>query len=46
LGKTEIYTSIKGMVVGFGGSITIAVSIAMGIIALTYLSGVFLLRRA
>ena len=46
LGKTEIYTSIKGLILGIGGSVSIAISIAIGMIILTFSSGVYLLRRS
>jgi len=46
LGKTEVYTSIKGLVLGIGGSVTLAICIAIGMIILAFSSGVYLLRRS
>ncbi len=45
LTKTYIYTSIKGLVLDVGGSIGVAVSIAVGLILVSLLSGSYLLKR-
>ncbi|NGP87224.1 hypothetical protein [Fodinibius halophilus] len=45
-GKTGPYTFMKNLVASMGGSITLAVAVAMGVILLCLTSGVFLLRRS
>lgn len=45
LSKTDVYTFIKQLVVDMGGGITLAVIVAMGLIGLCLLSGVFLVRN-
>jgi polyferredoxin len=42
--QTPVYTSIKGFVVDMGGSIEVAVGIAMGLIFLTFISGTVIIR--
>jgi len=44
--KTSFYTSAKGMVIDLGGSITLAVLVAISLVALCFTSGAFLIQRA
>lgn len=46
LGRTPIYTSIKSGIVDLGGSIEVAVAIAMGLVLGTIIGGIVLIRRA
>jgi uncharacterized protein involved in exopolysaccharide biosynthesis len=45
LTKTSVYTSVKGLVLDAGGSIGVAVTTAIGLIIISFISGNHLLNR-